>query len=230
LTLSATALSACTGDGGEPLPARVTAFLQDDVAAPPAPIEQRIRALPGVTAVEFITKEQAYERLRESFKDRPDLLEEIRPDTLPASLEVTITDGSVAEAVELVIGALEGIRDTALGAGDGAVEALKEVGVLVRLTDGVTREQRDAIEKRVRELPRTEGILFETPEQARDRLRERCRGKGELAASFERVSLLEIPASFRFRIGPHGGKIPELTTLQDLDGIEDLLFVPAEVV
>jgi FtsX extracellular domain len=229
MALSATALSACTGDGAEPLPARVAAILQDAAATNPAPIEQRIRALPGVTDVNAVTGEQAYERFRESFKDNPDVIEQIDRDTLPASLEVTVTDGAVAEAVELVIGTLEGVDETVLAIGDGDAEAQKEIGVLVRLTGGFTREQRDAIEKLVRELPRTRAISFETADQAQDRLRKRCRGKGDLAASFEQVRPVDIPASFRFRLGP-GGKIPQLLTLQNLDGVEELLFVPAEVV
>ncbi len=231
LTLVAAALSACGGDDGKPTPVRVTAFLDDQVAADPAPVEQRIRELSGgVTGIDVITKEQAYERFRETMKDYPDVLEEAKPGTMPASLEVTVTDGSVAEAISLVISTFDGVDSTSFTMGDSDVDALKEVGVLVRLADGVTSEQRDAIEKLVREMPRTKGISFETPKQAQDRLRERCRGKGELATAFERVSSLDIPASFRFRISdPHGEKIPQFSTLQGLDGVKDFLIVPIEV-
>ncbi|MFC5004912.1 permease-like cell division protein FtsX [Dactylosporangium cerinum] len=230
LALFASPLSGCTGDDPDPLPARISALLDRDADAQQAAIEARIRAVPAVTSVTFVSREAAWERFKQQFADAPDLIAGTKPDSLPASFEATVADGSVAEAVALVIGTFDGITDTTLRNGDGDVTKYEQIGVLVPLKSGVTDGQRAAVEQLIRGLPRTASIRYETGEQTKARLLQRCKGKGDLAASLEKVDASEIPASFRFRIGLHGGKIPQLADLQRLDGVEAMLFVPVEVI
>jgi cell division protein FtsX len=229
--LFAAPLSGCTDDEPDPLPARISALLDRDVEGQQAELEARIRAVPAVTTVTFVSREAAWERFKQQFADAPDLLAGTKPDSLPASFEVKVADGSVAEAVGLVIGTFDGVSRTSLSTdgGDADIKQYEQIGVLVPLKAGVTDEQRAAVEHLIRDLPRTESIRYESGEQTKARLLQRCKGKGDLAASLEKVAASEIPASFRFRIGLHGGKIPQIEDLQRLNGVEAMLFVPVEV-
>lgn len=230
LVLTLSAAAACSGEDAKPLSARVTAFLHEDVAANPGPVEQRVRAIPGVTAVKVVTSGEAYAQFKEKMRDRPDLIANISPDTMPASLKATVPDGSVAEVVELVIGDLDGVDDTVLAMGDGDIGAQRYTGVIMRLSAGVTEAQRDAIGTLIRELPGAEAISFETAEQARDRLRKRCGDNTRLAAAFANVTAQDLPASFRFRIKLDRAKGSGLDPTRPIDGVDDTLLVPAEVV
>jgi len=51
----------------------------------------------AVVEVRLATQQQAYERFSELFADQPEVVESVTPDTLPASLWITLADG--AEAV-----------------------------------------------------------------------------------------------------------------------------------
>ncbi|MEV4513910.1 permease-like cell division protein FtsX [Dactylosporangium sp. NPDC049525] len=228
LVLFAVPVSACSGDDPDPLPVSVSAYLKGD--AEPAAVEARIRAVPTVTSVAFVSRQEAYEQFTKTFKDDPDLIASTKPEVMPQYFTVVVTEGSVGEAVQLVIGTLDGVEQTSLASGAGDVDRLEQAGVLVRLTAGVTDEQRAAVENLVRRLPRTEPARYETGEQTKARLLQRCKGKGDLAASLERVPAGDIPASFRFRVGLHGGKIPQLSDLQHLAGVAAMLIVPVEVV
>lgn len=67
--------------------------LRDD--APPTDVlalRRRLLDDSRVIAVEYITKEMALERLRESFKDEPELMQPLLDNSLPASLEVRSED------------------------------------------------------------------------------------------------------------------------------------------
>jgi cell division protein FtsX len=231
LALSAAPVAGCSGDDPDPLPVRITAFLKRDAAGQQAAVEARIRALPAVTSIVFVSRQEAYERFKTNFKDSPDLLASTKPESLPEYLEAVVTDGAIAEAVQLVIEAFDEVDQTTLAlTGDGDITKREQIGVLVRLKSAVTDDERAAIQRLLQGLPRTEAVSYETPEQTKARLLGRCKDKGDLAASLERVPAHAIPASFRFRIGLHGGKAPQLANLQQLAGVESMLFVPVETV
>ena len=64
-------------------------YLEDE--APPADVlalRQQLLDDPRTISVEYVTKEQALERLRESFRNDPELLQPLLENPLPASLEV----------------------------------------------------------------------------------------------------------------------------------------------
>lgn len=230
LLLIASALTACTG-GPPPMPARISAVLDARDPVEPAQLEQRIRALTGVTKVELVSKEQAYERFKEQFKDQPDLLEGTRPESLPASFEVTVAaaDVALAEAVELAIAAFDGVASAYISA-DGLVADQEQVGVIVAVKSDATPGQRAEIERTIRALPRTGKITVETGDDTRKRLRERVGGTGTLATAFDQVGPLDIPTTFRFVIGVHDRKVVELAPVHGLPGVGTLQFVPTEVI
>jgi cell division transport system permease protein len=89
----------------------VSIFLCDDVSTCPPITDEQLEALrsdleaqPVVAEVFYESKQDAYERFTELFKDQPTLVESIDPDTLPASFRVRLENpalfGVIAEQFE----------------------------------------------------------------------------------------------------------------------------------
>ncbi|MFG3711040.1 permease-like cell division protein FtsX [Micromonospora sp. NPDC049460] len=214
------ALSACTSEPKEAGHTTLTVLLDRDVtAAQKSVVEQRLRAMPSVTGVAFETREQAYEKLR---KDSPDLVADLDPENLPESLHATVTDASVAEAVDLVMGTVDGVEWVGLKIAD--VDPVpSRIGAIVRLEPTATEKQRAAVAEAVRALPHAESVEFEERDAAYERLRKQCQGKGDLATQLDsqvaRASLrLQLPLN-----GKGGTGLPEI---ERLDGVEAIRLVP----
>jgi cell division protein FtsX len=92
-----------------PTTSRLVVFLVDDAtAAQKSTIEARLRALPGATEVSFETREEAYRRFKELFKDQPDLVNRTKPADLPESYRVTLA-GAVGQSTLAEIRRLPGV-------------------------------------------------------------------------------------------------------------------------
>jgi cell division transport system permease protein len=85
---------------------QVTVFLD-----PTVPEEQKrtidsaLRRLPSVEEVRFESRQEAYARFKELFKDAPDLVSSVKPDSLPESFRVTLkTASGVCEVVRRISG------------------------------------------------------------------------------------------------------------------------------
>ncbi|SCG14931.1 hypothetical protein GA0070610_1153 [Micromonospora echinofusca] len=213
------ALSACTSEPKDAGHTTLTVLLDHDVtAAQKSVVEQRLRAIPSVEGVVFETRDQAYEKLR---KDSPDLLADLDPEHIPESFRATVTDVSVAEAAELVMGTVDGVEWAVLKIAD--VDPLpSRIGAIVRL-EPATAEQRATVEEAVRALPHAESVEFEDRDAAFERLRKQCQGKGDLATQLDsqvtRASLrLQLPLN-----GKGGTGLPEI---ERLDGVEAVRLVP----
>ncbi|MEV4757572.1 permease-like cell division protein FtsX [Micromonospora sp. NPDC049559] len=70
-----------------------------------------LRELPGVDAVTFVDRAETYRRFREAFKDRPDLLDQVRPESLPESYWCRLPDGAGAEPVMAQARQLPGVQE-----------------------------------------------------------------------------------------------------------------------
>jgi len=71
---------------------RVAVFLTDQVTEDQRrAIESALRALPSVTGIHYESRQEAYAKFTEQFKDAPDLTAGVKPESLPASFQVTIT-------------------------------------------------------------------------------------------------------------------------------------------
>lgn len=62
-------------------------------------LQKEILSWSEVEKVEFISKEEALQRLKEDLKDRPEMLEAISGNPLPASLEISLKDPQKVEMV-----------------------------------------------------------------------------------------------------------------------------------
>ncbi|MFG2105572.1 permease-like cell division protein FtsX [Micromonospora chersina] len=217
------ALPACTSEPKDAGHATLTVLLDQDVtSAQKSVAEQRLRAMPSVEDVALETRDQAYEKVR---KDSPELLADLGPEDLPESLHATVTDASVAEAVELVMGTVDGVEAAVLRIAD--VDPLpSRIGAIVRLEPTATKEQRAAAERAVRALPRAESIEFEDHDAAYERLRKQCRDKGDLAAQLDSQV---TRASLRLRLAVDGKDRTGLPEIGRLDGVEAVRLVPVSM-
>ncbi|MGW4466483.1 permease-like cell division protein FtsX [Micromonospora sp. NPDC004704] len=95
-----------------PVPLDVVLFLHNEVTGPQKQeVEARLRALPGVTGLTFENRERAYERFKETFKDKPELAGSVRPEDLPESFRLTLPDRAVAEPILAELRQLPGVAE-----------------------------------------------------------------------------------------------------------------------
>jgi cell division protein FtsX len=217
-------LAGCTDGAPDTTPekADLTVFLESGVTAEKrAAVEQRMQATSNVEGVTFESSDRAYEKLKEEYKDQPAVWRLVKPESLPESFVATVTDASTLEAVANALGGVDGVRNTVIGVATVSAE-MKDLGVIMRLTDGVTDDQRGAIDKAVRALTDATSIEFESKDGAFKRLKERADGKADLIGGLDPARTY---ASIRFKVGvkSQGGG---LIALQKLDGVESMLFVP----
>jgi len=69
----------------------LTVYLRDS-AEDALPLRTELSAMSGVANVEFVSKDEALQELKEIFADNPEILSSLTSNPLPASLEVWLTD------------------------------------------------------------------------------------------------------------------------------------------
>jgi len=214
-------LSGCSTEPKESGYTTLSVMLDHDAtAAQKSAVEQRLRGMPSVTNVAFETRGQAYEKLK---NESPELLAGLDPEDLPESFHGTVTDASVAEAVELVMATIDGVAGTAIKIAD--VDPVpKRIGAIVRLEPTATQGQRATVERAVRAIPNAQSVEFEDRDAAYERLRKQCQGKGDLATQLKSAA---TRASFRLQLPVKRGAASGLTEIQRLDGVDAVLLVPA---
>jgi cell division transport system permease protein len=95
----------------------ITVYFKTDPAEPDmeqmADLQTEILSWEEVKTCEFISKEEALERIKEWYADRPEIWENLTSNPLPASLEITLFDPQlVADVAEMIVEAdSEGIID-----------------------------------------------------------------------------------------------------------------------
>jgi len=90
----------------------VSIFLRQDVSEPQsAAIDKAIEANPLVLNREFETQAQAFEKFKELWKDSPDFVNSVTPESLPASFRVKLKDPEQYKAFAEQIQGMPGIQD-----------------------------------------------------------------------------------------------------------------------
>jgi len=95
----------------------VSIFLCDGQTCPPITEEQEetlrrdLEEQPVVEEVIYESKEEAYDRFTELFKDQPNLLEIVEPDILPASFRVSLIDPDEFLVIAQQFEAYPGVED-----------------------------------------------------------------------------------------------------------------------
>ena len=100
---------------------QVVAFLEEGLPeAERRALRERSAALPGVSAAELVSEEQALARFEDGVGRGFELLEGLGANPLPASLELTLAEGhrdpAALERVAQALAALPGVADVASGA------------------------------------------------------------------------------------------------------------------
>jgi cell division transport system permease protein len=121
LTVLGLGAAGCTRGGGpdDPPPGdpQFSVFLTTDVtAAQRKGVEERLRATPDVAEVVYESKDEAYAKFRELWKDDPDFIASVEPDSLPESFRVRMTDLAAyrrtrTDAYQAELKALPGVQD-----------------------------------------------------------------------------------------------------------------------
>lgn len=76
----------------------VTAYLRDSAGEATA-LRTEISAMPGVAGLEFVSKDEALQKVKETFADNPEIFEGLQGNPLPASLEIWLNDYSLATSL-----------------------------------------------------------------------------------------------------------------------------------
>jgi cell division transport system permease protein len=114
---------------------RVSAYLSDDMAAADQEkLALRVRQLPGVESVAWVSKEAALERFRASPFGRASLLDGLDENPLPASLEIVLApERRNRSGVDALVASLQDLPGVAeLGYGHEWVEGYARAVSLVR--------------------------------------------------------------------------------------------------
>jgi cell division protein FtsX len=98
-----------------PVPVDVAVFLRNDVTEPQKQaIEARLHTVPSAAGVTFQTREEAYARFKETFKDSPELIATITPEALPESFRFTLADRAAAEPILAELRQLPGVDEVTM--------------------------------------------------------------------------------------------------------------------
>ncbi|MEE6259344.1 permease-like cell division protein FtsX [Plantactinospora sonchi] len=219
-----TGLAGCTSDdkADGPAPA-ISVFLAGDVTEQQKQaIETRLRAVPGAVEVTLSTREQAYQRFKELFKDQPELLAQVNPESLPESLVLTVRDRdafdrAAASPLRTELGQLPGVDDVVFPGkpGDGAVsecvtdlpplEGVTPNEIWVALADSADETQQQVVVAKLEAFPGVTDVVRETRDQAAegfqkrygldsDKLAELAKLRPELVKPRLRVTLADAAA------------------------------------
>lgn len=84
---------------------QVSVYLTDPVKGETvARLHRKLQDLPAVATVNFESKAEAWERYKHIFASQPALIENVDPDSIPASLRVNLSDTALYEQVTAAMG------------------------------------------------------------------------------------------------------------------------------
>lgn len=90
---------------------RVTVFLDNDITAEQkAEVRSTMARMRPVDGIGFETREQAWEKFRETFKDQPELINSAKPEALPESFHLTTTGAEFDCAAMALVRDLPGVE------------------------------------------------------------------------------------------------------------------------
>ncbi len=78
----------------------VEAFIPPDASEERvAEIRRTVEAYPEVSGINYVSEEEALGKFKDTFKDQPDIYENLDPGVLPASFQLQLTDPALADEV-----------------------------------------------------------------------------------------------------------------------------------
>ena len=90
-------------------------------------VRSAVDGYPEVASVTYISREEALASFKETFKDKPELYENLDPDFIPASLQIQLTDPGQADEVAQRLKEEQGFTDEDLSYPQQTIERLNKV-------------------------------------------------------------------------------------------------------
>ena len=157
-------------------------------------IHDRIQALDVVDAVFFESRQEAYDRVKVLYRNRPELLVHVGPEAMPESFRVRLDNPAHFKQLFLALcrpaegasGKQRCIRGVDLVSDDKAALKPLLIGkawlarsdLTVLLPGGATAAEREAVRARLEAIDGVRGVVYETPAQAFRRLPAKWRKPG----------------------------------------------------
>lgn len=118
--------------GGLESQVQVNVFLREDITPEHnKALESSISAMPEVKKVEYISKEEAFNRFKETYKDSPAVWENVDPGALPSSYLIELHRAIDAEAVTTRLEGQPGVDD--IESGGETLKRLLQFNRVIRL-------------------------------------------------------------------------------------------------
>lgn len=99
-------------------------------------VGDKLKEIQGINSIQFVTKEEAYNQMKNRLADRQELLEGFEPSIFPASYVVTLTDLSLNADVQNKINSLDNIKK--ITSNDETINTLSNIGRWIRIVTGGT--------------------------------------------------------------------------------------------
>jgi cell division transport system permease protein len=90
-------------------------------------VRNAVEDYPEVASVNYVSKEEALAAFKETFRDKPELSENLDPGFLPASLQIQLTDPAQADEVAQRLKEEQGFTDANLSYPQQTIERLNKV-------------------------------------------------------------------------------------------------------
>jgi cell division protein FtsX len=158
-------------------------------------IHDRIQALDVVDAVYFESRQEAYDRVKVLYRNRPEVMMNVGPEALPESFRVRLDDPDHFKQLLLALcrpgedasGKQRCIRGVDLVTDDKATLKPLLIGkawvarsdLTVLLPEGTTASERAAVRARLEAIDGVRGVVYESAAQAFRRLPEKWRNPGK---------------------------------------------------
>jgi hypothetical protein len=167
-------------------------FLEQDVsAARRQAIRDRIEALDAVDQVFFESRQEAYDRVKVLYRNRPEVLGDLGPAAMPESFRVRLDDpghfrqlflalcrpGKEASGRQRCVDGVDGVFDSQADLKPLLIGKhwLVRSDLTVVLPEGTTAAQREAVRARLEAIDGVRRVVYETPAEAFRRLPEKWR-------------------------------------------------------
>lgn len=109
---TAKAISFATRPGCTQVATEIPVFLTQDITdAQRASLDAWLRSDPRLRQVRYESKETAYEKFRQTYRDAPDLIAAVKPGQLPESFRIEVARGTAWTALQEEIRARPGVED-----------------------------------------------------------------------------------------------------------------------
>jgi cell division protein FtsX len=179
-------------------------------------VEAKLRSLPSVKSVKYLSPDEAYQQYEEEF-ERENGTPSGMKGLVPGTFAVEVSDGKLIEPIAAVVRRMPAVLRVHDDVSGGLVDPKAGRGVVVRLTERATDADRADLEQKIRAIAHAQPPKFESAADAYKRLKKRCEG----------LTPDSSWATYRFTVTYDGANVKDVQALSLAKGTDGLLFLPA---